>query len=42
MKTQHRKLLTYAFSWFDSLKVGDMTRLEFATFLLPRDNLELR
>lgn len=38
----HRKLLTYAFSWVDSGKAGEVSRLEFATFLLPRDDLELR
>ena len=40
--TKHRKLLTYAFSWFDSMKVGEVSRLQFATFLLPKDNLQLR
>lgn len=25
--TSHRKLLTYAFSWFDSMKVGEISRL---------------
>jgi hypothetical protein len=40
--TKHRKLLTYAFTWIDSLKTGEVSRLEFATFLLPRDNLQLR
>jgi hypothetical protein len=38
----HRKLLTYAFTWVDTLKTGEVSRLEFATFLLPRDNLALR
>jgi hypothetical protein len=38
----HRKLLTYAFTWMDNLKAGEISRIEFATFLLPRDNLELR
>jgi len=37
--TSHRKLLTYAFSWFDNMKVGEISRLEFAVFLLPKDNL---
>lgn len=40
--TTHRKLLTYAFSWMDNMKVGEISRLEFAVFLLPKDNLELR
>lgn len=25
--TSHRKLLTYAFSWFDNMKVGEVSRL---------------
>ena len=25
--TSHRKLLTYAFSWFDNMKVGEISRL---------------
>ena len=37
--TRHRKLLTYAYSWFDTMKVGEVSRLEFAAFLLPKDNL---
>jgi hypothetical protein len=37
--TSHRKLLTYAFGWFDNMKVGEVSRLEFAVFLLPKDNL---
>lgn len=40
--TTHRKLLTYAFSWIDQTKSGQISRLEFATFLIPRDHLELR
>lgn len=40
--TSHRKLLTYAFSWFDNMKVGEISRLEFAVFLLPKDDLSLR
>ena len=40
--TKHRKLLTYAFSWFDVMKVGEISRLEFAAFLLPKENMELR
>lgn len=33
-----KKLLHYAFSWFDSSKVGEITRLEFIDFLLPRQD----
>ena len=40
--TSHRKLLTYAFTWMDNLKAGEVSRLEFGTFLLPRDDLSLR
>lgn len=40
--TKHRKLLTYAFSWLDNLKIGEISRLEFAAFLLPKDNNNLR
>ena len=40
--TSHRKLLTYAFTWMDNLKAGEVSRLEFSTFLLPRENMELR
>jgi hypothetical protein len=40
--TEHRKLLTYSFSWFDTMKVGEISRLEFASYLLPKENLELR
>jgi len=42
MGTKHKKLLTYAFSWVDAMKIGEISRLEFANFLLPKDNLELR
>lgn len=40
--TSHRKLLTYAFSWVDVAKVGEVSRFEFAAFLLPREDLPLR
>lgn len=42
MGTSHRKLLTYAFSWVDVGKTGEVSRFELAAFLLPRDNLALR
>lgn len=42
MGTLHRKLLTYAFSWVDVGKVGEVSRFEFAAFLLPREHLGLR
>jgi hypothetical protein len=40
--TSHRKLLTYAFSWVDLGKAGEVSRFGFTAFLLPRDNLALR
>ena len=39
MGTTHRKLLSYAFSWMDNMKVGEISRLEFAVFLLPKEDL---
>ena len=39
MGTTHRKLLSYAFSWMDNMKVGEISRLEFAVFLLPKKDL---
>ena len=39
---QHKKVVTYAFGWFDQAKLGEVSRLEFIAFMMPRRNEELR
>jgi hypothetical protein len=42
MGKQHEKLVTYVFAWFDQGKIGEVSRLEFISFLMPRRNEDLR
>ena len=39
---ENKKLLHYAFSWFDISKVGEISRIEFLEYILPRECIELR
>ena len=42
MGGDNKKLLHYAFSWFDIAKVGEISRIEFLEYILPRECIELR